>query len=190
MIESCPECGLTFKDGKRTFSTFGNPVITLEKHLGHHGVGSKRAAELLARMASYNARAEAHQPTEELCDKRSAEAEAQPMIHLPVVAPSRTTDTPSGKGVRLPADLEIPGDDQLRKHADRFGSSEVAGLVKLYGAKIKLKQLVDTKPSRRRRTTPELRAQVLDMHKRGIVPAAIADSLNISDARVAGILVE
>ena len=31
--EACPECGLIFKDGKRTFRTYGNPVVTLEHHL-------------------------------------------------------------------------------------------------------------------------------------------------------------
>jgi hypothetical protein len=38
---------------------------------------------------------------------------------------------------------------------------------------------------RRRRTTPTLRAQVAALRRRGMVPSAIADTLNISDRRVA-----
>jgi hypothetical protein len=44
------------------------------------------------------------------------------------------------------------------------------------------------KQKRRRRSTPNLKAQVLELHRRGIVPAAIADQINVSDRRVADII--
>lgn len=43
-------------------------------------------------------------------------------------------------------------------------------------------------PKRRRPTTPGLRVQVLELRDRGLVVAAIADTLNISDRRVREIL--
>jgi hypothetical protein len=42
--------------------------------------------------------------------------------------------------------------------------------------------------TRQRRTTAALRAQVLDLHQRGLVLAAIANTLNISDRRVRELL--
>jgi hypothetical protein len=41
---------------------------------------------------------------------------------------------------------------------------------------------------RRRRSTPNLKGQVLDFHLRGVMPTAIADTLNVSDRRVNEIL--
>jgi DNA-binding NarL/FixJ family response regulator len=43
---------------------------------------------------------------------------------------------------------------------------------------------------RQRRTTPRLREQVLELHRRGLLPAAIADQLNLSDRRVAEIIAD
>lgn len=43
-------------------------------------------------------------------------------------------------------------------------------------------------PKRQRRSSKELREQVLGLHDRGLVPAAIADTLNISERRVRAIL--
>lgn len=42
--------------------------------------------------------------------------------------------------------------------------------------------------ARRRATTPALVEQVAELQRRGLVPAAIADALNISDRRARGLL--
>jgi transcriptional regulator len=46
------------------------------------------------------------------------------------------------------------------------------------------KRLVEVVRAGRRRTTECLRVKVLNLHERGVVPAAIADTLNVSDRRV------
>jgi hypothetical protein len=35
-VESCPYCGLTFKNGERQFSRFGRPIVTLGDHVADH----------------------------------------------------------------------------------------------------------------------------------------------------------
>jgi hypothetical protein len=49
-------------------------------------------------------------------------------------------------------------------------------------------QKFDQQAKCQRRTGPTVKAQVLELHGRGLVPAAIADTLNMSDRRVAEIL--
>ena len=39
-------------------------------------------------------------------------------------------------------------------------------------------------PKQRRRSTPNLKGQVLELHSRGVVATAIADQLNIADRRL------
>ena len=45
-----------------------------------------------------------------------------------------------------------------------------------------------SKAKRTRRTTESMKTKVLNLHARGVVPAAISDTLNISDRRVSEIL--
>lgn len=50
------------------------------------------------------------------------------------------------------------------------------------------KRLERTEAKRHRRTSAELRDEVLALHERGLIPAAIADVLNLSDRRVKALL--
>ena len=73
-----------------------------------------------------------------------------------------TRGKPVGRVVSVTADAE-----KLRKHEARFA---------------------DTAKKLRRRSTPNLKGQVLELHSRGVVPAAIADTLNVADRRVREII--
>ena len=46
------------------------------------------------------------------------------------------------------------------------------------------------KPYRRRRSSAQLTAEVIDLHKRGLVPVAIGNQLNVSDRRIKAILAQ
>ncbi len=46
------------------------------------------------------------------------------------------------------------------------------------------------RPKRRRRTSEDLRREVAELRARGMVPAAIADTLNVADRRVQALLRE
>jgi hypothetical protein len=76
---------------------------------------------------------------------------------------------------------------QLRKHAERFGGEFVRETAAAFGIDLRAGSVAE-KPKRQRRTGPTLKAQVLDLRARGVMPATIADTLNISDRRVASIL--
>jgi hypothetical protein len=93
------------------------------------------------------------------------------------------------------------------RHAERFGSELVLGaaagslsadeLARLEAELVLLNARKNGKPTKsgrparsQRRTTDELRGQVLVLRNRGLVPTAIADVLNISDRRVQAILAE
>jgi hypothetical protein len=80
-----------------------------------------------------------------------------------------------------------PTVEQLRKHAERFGGELVRETAAAFGLDLDAR-VVAEKPKRQRRTGPTLKTQVLDLRERGIMPTAIADTLNISDRRVASIL--
>jgi hypothetical protein len=88
----------------------------------------------------------------------------------------------------------------LIRHAEKFGPDCVVETARDYLAPpelavldLELARLNSTNrgPGRRRqrRTTVGLRDQVLALNGRGLAAAAIADTLNISDRRVANILV-
>jgi hypothetical protein len=121
---ACPDCGLTFADGKRTFSTYGRPTVTLEQHLGYHAEEEARVVELEEAMRAQNTLplVEAHQPTERLCDERCRQAEEQSAIRLPVVVPSATTmQRPSGDAILLD-ELPLPFPSKLARHRSVYGS--------------------------------------------------------------------
>lgn len=80
-----------------------------------------------------------------------------------------------------------PTAEQLRKHAERFGPEGVAEIAAAYGIDMSAKSIAP-KPKRRRRTTPGIKAQVAELHARGMIPAAIADTLNLADRRVKELL--
>jgi hypothetical protein len=71
--------------------------------------------------------------------------------------------------------------EQLRRHIARYGAEGCEELAAALG-------VVLPGPKRRRRTTPTLRSQVLELRARGLVPEAIADALNISDRRCRSLL--
>jgi hypothetical protein len=99
-------------------------------------------------------------------------------FELPVTATRRTYwDT-----VEHPA----PTAAQLLKHAAKFGPEMVNETAAQFG--VKMPRLAVETPKRQRRSGPTVNAQVLELHSRGSVPAAIADTLNLSDRRVRGIL--
>jgi hypothetical protein len=83
--------------------------------------------------------------------------------------------------------LAVPSGDALHRHAQRFGPELVNETGKLLGVDANVKRKPAT-AKRHRRTTADLTAQVLDLHGRGVVETAIADSLNIGDERVRDIL--
>jgi hypothetical protein len=93
---------------------------------------------------------------------------------------------------------DAPTVEQFICHAQRFGAEYVRETAERYLAAPELAALDaelallahrNGKPTaRQRRTTATLRAQVVELDRRGLVRAAIADALNISDRRVADIL--
>ena len=69
----------------------------------------------------------------------------------------------------------------------RFGADGVAEIKDAY--QLTLRNAVPVSRAKRaRRTTESMKSKVLNLHVRGVVPAAIADQLNISDRRVTDIL--
>lgn len=80
-----------------------------------------------------------------------------------------------------------PTRDKLDTHARRYGVECVNETAAIYGVDMKLRR-EPSKPKRSRRTTGELRGQVLELRSRGLVGTAIADALNVSDRRVNTIL--
>jgi hypothetical protein len=82
---------------------------------------------------------------------------------------------------------EAPSEDEFRTHRRRYGGegiAEVAGCYEMKPAFKEAKRLERSEAKRNRRSSAELKAEVLELHGRGLVPAAIADVLNISDRRV------
>lgn len=84
-----------------------------------------------------------------------------------------------------------PERERLLKHVDRFGTEAVNEVASLYKVNLRVAQPKVKRP-RQRRSSGELEAQVLDLRKRGrgLVPAAIADVLNVSEKRVRQILAQ
>jgi hypothetical protein len=90
---------------------------------------------------------------------------------------------------RFNRDNGTPREEQLRRHAQRYGNegvSEIAATIPNGSALAA--ELTESHGSRQRRTSTPLREQVLALKNRGMVRAAIADTLNVSDRRVAEIL--
>jgi hypothetical protein len=83
--------------------------------------------------------------------------------------------------------LEVPEGDAFHRHARRFGPELVNETAKLLGVDTSVKRAVP-KLKRHRRTNAELTAQVVELHARGVVDSAIADTLNIGDERVRSIV--
>jgi hypothetical protein len=86
--------------------------------------------------------------------------------------------------------LAPPSHEALAKHARRFGRDCVAETALEYGLTASAAELAESIGSRQRRTSDELRAQVAALRQRGVVPAGIADVLNISDSRVRKLLAQ
>ena len=61
---------------------------------------------------------------------------------------------------------------------------------KHHGVEVVTETRGKTKPYRRRRSSAQLRQEVIDLNKRGLVVAAIANQLNVADRRVKEILAE
>lgn len=81
-----------------------------------------------------------------------------------------------------------PSAEQLRRHAARFGAEGINETGAAYGIDLGRKIRDETKPSRQRRSSAQLRAEVIELHSRGVLPEAIADTLNVSDRRVKALL--
>jgi hypothetical protein len=82
-----------------------------------------------------------------------------------------------------------PSAEALRRHGDRYGVEGVAETAAAFGIDLRVKR-DRARPKRQRRTSANLKAQVLQLHTRGMVPTAIADVLNVSDRRVKELLRE
>jgi hypothetical protein len=85
---------------------------------------------------------------------------------------------------------EAPSELALQRHARRYGKECVSEIADAYGLTSAAAELAETSGKRRRRTSETMRAQVIALHERGVVPAAIADALNISDSRVRKLLAQ
>jgi hypothetical protein len=79
-----------------------------------------------------------------------------------------------------------PSAERLLRHAERFGPELVKETAAELGVSLRVK--AGPRPKRRRRTSAELLAQVAELRSRGLLPAAIADALNVSDRRVRDVL--
>lgn len=105
-------------------------------------------------------------------------------------------------------DYRAPTRAELLRHLERFGDAEaVYEVAAWYGidlgadgtaaivaqarnAKAPKRAAVEAGVSKFRRTSPELVAQVLELHGRGMRKAPIADALNLPERRVARIIRE
>jgi hypothetical protein len=82
-------------------------------------------------------------------------------------------------------------ENALRLHASRYGPEGVADVAATSLVASEAQAIAaDTEhsKSRKRRTTRTLREQVVELRRRGLIPAAIADTLNVADRRVKEIL--
>lgn len=80
----------------------------------------------------------------------------------------------------------VPTAEQLRRHAERFGPDGVNETARQLGVETCVRPA--QKAKQRRHTTRNLRGQVLELHRRGAMAEAIADTLDVSDRRVQSIL--
>ena len=84
---------------------------------------------------------------------------------------------------------DAPSAAALHRHAERFGPDGVGDVRDAYDVKLRnVSAAPQSRAPRRRRTSESMKTKVLNLHERGVVPAAIADTLNITDRRVADIL--
>ena len=84
---------------------------------------------------------------------------------------------------------DAPSAEGLHKHAQRFSPDGVSEIRDAYQVTLlNMSPAPTSKAPRTRRTTESMKTKVLNLHERGVVPAAIADTLNISDRRVSAIL--
>ena len=82
---------------------------------------------------------------------------------------------------------DAPTAEQLHRHVARFGLDGVPEIRDAY--QVTLRSAVPTsKAPKRRHTTETMKTKVLNLRDRGVLPAQIADTLNISDRRVSDIL--
>ena len=84
---------------------------------------------------------------------------------------------------------DAPSAEGLHKHAERFSPDGVPEIRDAYQVTLlNVSAAPTSKAPKTRRTTESMKTKVLNLHERGVVPAAIADTLNISDRRVSEIL--
>jgi hypothetical protein len=87
------------------------------------------------------------------------------------------------------ATFDAPSSEALHRHAERFGPEFVKETAGLFGVDLRNVSARAKSPEKRtRRTTETFKAKVLNLHARGVISAAIADTLNVSDRRVKEIL--
>jgi len=84
--------------------------------------------------------------------------------------------------------LLAPTHEALARHAKRYGRDCVSETALEYGLTASAAELAETTGSRRRHTSMPMRKQALALQARGVIPAAIADTLNISDKRARQLL--
>ena len=87
---------------------------------------------------------------------------------------------------RIPT-LPLTG-ERLHRHAE-IGTDGIRATADMHGLDLRVRPQ-GQRPKRRRRTSAQLRQEVAELRGRGMVPAAIADALNVSDRRLAGLLRE
>ena len=80
---------------------------------------------------------------------------------------------------------DAPTAEELHKHVARFGSDGVAEIKDAYQVTLRnVSAAPESKAPRKRHTSESMKVKVLNLHSRGVVPAAISDQFNISDRRV------
>lgn len=112
-------------------------------------------------------------------------------LGLPVAVQEVALAAEAGEPVRGYWQVEPPDREGLHQHVRKFGPDGVKETAATFGINMQVTaaRSKSGKP-RQRRTTDTVRAQVLNLHARGLISAAIADTLNLSDRRVKAILTE
>ena len=136
----------------------------------------KRRLELLARTNS---------TTPKSAEARYMDAFTTHSLWRPVMHPY---GKPIKRSKRPKFATTVITSESLHKHATKFGTEEVREVADQLGINLSVRKPASQLPKRGRRTTEDLIAQVRDLSQRGLVVAAIADTLNISDKRVASLL--
>jgi hypothetical protein len=83
---------------------------------------------------------------------------------------------------------EKPTAEDLLRHTATRGLEGVAEIAAAYSVNLRVGKRPTIQPKRQRRTTTALRDEIVQLRQSGVLVAAIADELNISERRVRELL--